>query len=61
MKYDLVLSKLEGGKWGKIHLPDEFTEFIQNAIDCYSTDMELVMDAHMGHHFVRYMKSKIFE
>jgi streptomycin 3"-adenylyltransferase len=60
MKYDLVLSKLEGGKWGKVHLPDEYTDLIQSAIDCYSSDRELVMDAYMGHQFARYMKRKIF-
>lgn len=61
MKYGLVLSKEEGGRWGKSHLSNEYTDFIQNALDCYSSDEELVIDANIGQQFAHYMKRNIFD
>lgn len=60
MKYGLVLSKIEGGKWAKTHLSDEYTDLIKNAIDCYSSDKEFVIDTHIGQQFARYMIRNIF-
>ncbi len=57
---DLVLSKAEGGIWGKTHLAEEYADFIQMALDYYSADKEFIIDADMGRKFARYMKSKIF-
>lgn len=59
-KHGFVLSKMEGGKWGKTHLSDEYTDFIQKALECYSNDKEFVMDVNTGQKFARYMKRGIF-
>lgn len=60
MKYGLVLSKMEGGIWGETHLSHKYTDFIQNALECYSSDKDFVIDAHIGQEFARYMKRNIF-
>ncbi len=60
VKDNLVLSKLEGGKWGKAHLSPQYTGLIQEAIDCYSTDKDFVLDVPIGQQYARYMKSIIF-
>jgi len=60
MKDGLVLSKLTGGKWGKAHVSAEYTDFIQNAIDCYSSDQELIIDVQLGQRFSSFMIREIF-
>jgi len=59
-KHGLILSKVEGGIWGKTHLSNKYTELIQNALDCYSSDKEYAMDVNRGQDFARYMKENIF-
>lgn len=60
MKDGFVLSKMEGGKWGLAHLQNEYTDVIKNALDCYTTDKELVIDNYTGQQFARYMNRIIF-
>ena len=40
----LVLSKQEGGQWGLSHVPEEYHEWIQQALDCYASDQAMVID-----------------
>ena len=38
----LYLSKKEGGKWAKAHLPFEYQPTISEAINCYTTNLEMI-------------------
>ena len=38
----LYLSKKEGGKWAKDHLPFEYQPTISEAINCYTTNLEMI-------------------
>ena len=38
----LYLSKKEGGKWAKAHLPFEYQTTISEAINCYTTNLEMI-------------------
>lgn len=57
---DLVVSKLEGGKWGLQHLKSEYAALIQEALDCYSSAQKPAINPAMGQQFARYMNSIIF-
>lgn len=59
VKSGLILSKAEGGKWGLIHLPHEFTRIVRGALDSYSSDKEAEIDVNLGQQFCRYMKKEI--
>lgn len=48
---DLVLSKQEGGLWGLSHLPEEYHEWIQQALDCYASDQAMVIDENVARNF----------
>ena len=40
----LCLSKEEGGKWGMEHLPVEHHLFIKEALNCYTSDREMIIE-----------------
>lgn len=51
----LCLSKEDGGKWGIGHLPIEFHLIIQVALNCYSSDMEMIIEKNDAIIFARKM------
>lgn len=44
IKESLCLSKEEGGKWGMEHLPAEYHSIVAEALACYASDKEMVIE-----------------
>lgn len=56
----LYLSKKDGGKWAMEHLPSEYHSLISNAMECYTTNKDMVVNpesavlfAEKMMHFIR--------
>lgn len=47
----LCLSKREGARWAMEHLPAEYTPIISDALICYQTDREMVVEEEGGRKF----------
>ena len=57
----LCLSKQEGARWAMEHLPAEYTHMISDALTCYQTDHEMVIEEESGRKFADEMLSAIKE
>lgn len=57
---DVVLSKKQGGEWGRENLPVECRNLIEKALESYQSDTEFVKDG-FERNFVDYMLSRIKE
>ena len=55
----LCLSKQEGAKWAMEHLPAEYTPIISEALMCYQTDREMVVEKESGKAFADRMLADI--
>ena len=55
----LCLSKQEGALWAMEHLPDEYTPIISDALICYQTDREMVVEEEGGRKFAGEMLAAI--
>ncbi len=56
---DLYLSKEEGGKWGMGHLPAEYHTLISEAMECYTTNKEMVVKQEAAVSFAKEMMDLI--
>lgn len=59
LQEDLILSKKSGGEWGLSTLPQEFHALIQEALQSYETDREMIIHLETAKHFAEYMLSQI--
>lgn len=55
-----VLSKKQGGEWGREHLPEKFHPLISNALDAYTADRPYQHNDEEEKDFVTYMHALIF-
>ncbi len=54
-KEDLILSKLEGGKWGLKNIPEEYHNLILNALTEYQTGEKMDYDVQLEREYADYM------
>lgn len=59
LQKNLILSKKSGGEWGLSTLPQEFHVLIQEALQSYETDKEMIIHSEIAEHFADYMLSQI--
>lgn len=59
LQENIVLSKKTGGQWGLNVLPHKFHSLIQEALQSYDTDKEMVVNTKTALEFADYMVSKI--
>ena len=59
LKNGLYLSKQEGARWGMEHLPAEYLPMISDALMCYQTDREMVIEEENGGKFADEMLAEI--
>lgn len=59
LQEDLILSKKSGGEWGLSTLPQEFHALIQEALQSYETDREMIIHLETAKRFAEYMLSQI--
>lgn len=59
VKDQLVLSKKEGGEWGIQKTDIRYKELIKEALECYSSDREMVMNNDLIFEYCTYMKKMI--
>lgn len=59
VKDDLVLSKAQGGEWGLLHIGQEYHELIQNALESYASEKEMMVDQEKALQFADYMLNVI--
>ena len=57
----LYLSKEEGGRWGIEHLPVEYHSIIAEAVECYTSDKEMVIDQNNASVFANKIMQMIKE
>ena len=55
----LVLSKLEGGRWGLNNLPEKYNDLINAALDDYSSDAFMAFEKTLSREFAKYMLTEI--
>ena len=55
----LCLSKQEGARWAMEHLPAGYTPIISDALMCYQTDREIVVEEEDGKKFADEMLAAI--
>lgn len=58
-KEGLVLSKKEGGKWGRRNMGGGYERLIQEALDCYISDREMKLNPDLALEYCKYMKAEI--
>lgn len=54
-----VLSKAQGGRWGRAHLPDVYTGIVEAAERCYESSGEFFGDRKALREFAKYMLNRI--
>lgn len=59
IKEGLVLSKVQGGEWGRKNTPSDYYELIQSALDCYTSDTNIIVEKEKAIAFAEYMLEKI--
>ncbi|WP_275934994.1 aminoglycoside adenylyltransferase domain-containing protein [Clostridium sp. ATCC 25772] len=55
----LVLSKKEGGEWGIKNIDGKYRRLIKEALACYSSDKNIVLNHSLALEYCKYMKNKI--
>lgn len=58
-KEELILSKLEGGKWGIENVPEKYRNIIQWALNEYSSDEMLKLNKKLAVEYAAYMIEQI--
>jgi len=56
---NLILSKLEGGKWGLETIPEKYTSLIAGALAEYETNRSMNLDEVLAKEYAEYMVGKI--
>lgn len=59
LRAGLVLSKRSGGQWGMNGLPKKFHPLIGEALQCYETDEQMVIDREAAVRFAEYALTEI--
>lgn len=59
VKDGLVLSKKEGGEWGIKNIDGIYQGLIKDALVCYSSDQDLILNHSLALEYCKYMKNKI--
>ena len=57
----LCLSKQEGARWAMEHLSAEYASIISDALSCYQTNREMVIEAESGKAFADRMLAAVKE
>lgn len=57
----LILSKVQGGLWGKENLPKEFRVLILKALNSYNSQTDEIFDREVSLKFSKYMLKNIFD
>jgi len=55
----LVLSKKEGGEWGIENIDDKYQGLIKEALECYSSDQDMLLNQSLALDYCEYMISMI--
>lgn len=55
----LVLSKKEGGEWGIKNINSKYRGLIKDALVCYSSDQDLIVNHSLALEYCKYIKNKI--
>ena len=55
----LVLSKKEGGEWGIKNIDGKYQGLIKEALACYTSDQNIVLNHSLALEYCKYMESKI--
>jgi predicted nucleotidyltransferase len=55
----LVLSKKEGGEWGIKNIYDKYQGLIKDALVCYTSDQNMILNHSLALEYCKYMKNKI--
>lgn len=58
-KDKLILSKLEGGKWGICNVPEKYQTLIIQALDEYVSDKSIEWDENKAYEYAAYMITQI--
>lgn len=59
VKERLVLSKKEGGEWGLKNIDGKYRGLIKDALVCYSSDQDMILNHSLALEYCKYMKNKI--
>lgn len=57
----LILSKEQGGLWGKENLPEKFISLLSKALKNYKLEIEEIFDKELSLEFCNYMIGNIFD
>jgi len=60
IKESLVLSKEQGGQWGLLNLPPQYTKLVSSAMDNYVDGISFDEDKAIQEEFCKYMTNLIF-
>lgn len=60
-KDNLILSKLEGGKWGQTNIPEKYTDLLTAAIKEYQTGAPMCLKELLAKEYAGYMLEQINE
>lgn len=55
----LVLSKKEGGEWGIKNIDVKYQELIKEALVCYTSEQNMILNHSLAVEYCKYMKNKI--
>ena len=55
LQENLVLSKVDGGEWGLKNVDSKYHSLIEDALKCYSSDVEMNIDETMSVEFCTYI------
>jgi streptomycin 3"-adenylyltransferase len=55
----LVLSKKEGGEWGIKNIDGKYKGLIKEALVCYASDQNIVLNHSLALEYCKYMEKKI--
>lgn len=56
---DLILSKIEGGRWGLQNVPQKYTKLIANALAEYESNEPAILDEALAKEYAKYMLEQI--
>lgn len=59
LKGDLVLSKKSGGEWGMKSLPQKYYSIVQEALQSYNSDKDMIIEQENAMEFAEYMIREI--
>ncbi len=59
VKDNLILSKLEGGEWGKANIPEKYMDLITGALKEYQMNIPIRMNESLAKEYAEYMLKQI--